>query len=105
MAVKRMSTYRQAAPGAGIDEWGDPIPGAGVSLGVPDYAPVWVSPAGERVAVRFTTSRTRPAAIERVARHIAQRPQLVIGWRWSSGTSAAFLRYRGWRLLPDDERR
>lgn len=64
----------------------------------------WVSPDGaERVPVTFRAPRTREAAIERVARQIAKRPDLIIGWQWSSGSGAHFLRFRGWRLLPDDE--
>lgn len=65
----------------------------------------WVSPDGsERVPVTFRTPRTREAAIERVARQIAKRPDLIFGWQFSSGSGAHFLRFRGWRLLPDDER-
>lgn len=106
MPVKRMSTYTRKPIGAGLDEWGDHIPNAGVTLPgeVPDFAPVWESPTGERVPITFRTPRTREAAIERVARQIAHRPELVIGWQFSNCTGAVFLRFRGWRLLPDDTR-
>ena len=102
MSTKRMSTYTRSSAAAGHDEWGDPWPAAGVTVGIPDFAPVWQAPDGERVPVRFRTSNTRASAIERVARQIARRPDLRLWWELSAASGASYLRHHGWRLLPDD---
>jgi len=70
----------------------------------PHCAPVWVSPSGERVAIRYQRDPTRSPAIERVARQVARRPASVTSWHISSCSGASFLRANGWRLLPDDDR-
>lgn len=71
----------------------------GAHLLPPDSA-VWVAPlaeGSERVPVTFRTRHTRDAAIERVARSITKRRYAL-----ASAPRAEYLRYLGWRLMPDD---
>lgn len=57
---------------------------------------VWASPDGvERIAVTYRSNRE--SAIERVARTITKQRYCL-----ASAPHATYLRWQGWRLVPDD---